>query len=552
MKEKFLTKIRAIAVVAMMFSTVAVSAKGITVSGKVLCEGKGVAGVVVSDGVNVVKTDANGAYTMLSDVDLSKFVHISIPGGYEVECNGYLPQFYARLDKSMTAPQTFDFKLKKVDQSAYTVVTISDSHVTGPNNSRSCHLDRERYLTQLIPAINEYVATQKVATYVMSCGDMTQAGYRPQEKNEYKGYSLENYIEDTKISVPLFNALGNHDHNNAPKGTVLTDSTIGYSRIDYVKACGPDYYSINIGREHYVFIDNTFVLTKESSPTYKEGATSGYQVRLDDQQQAWLEKDMAMVDKSKIDRVVVVAHCQTLNNYGGLKMMRAKKFFDAFKGYDVVLFTGHAHCDNIVKTTINGQTVIEYTNPSAAGTAWYTPWNCDGSPGAAVAYKFKSGEKPIDREYVTYGEIKEKGYKYRVYDNVNHKWNYPITESTCGGWSRQHDLQKAHYKDRPAIIVNVWSAYSIEFFESTGGQGEVKKGVYDLNYRDWYWNYYERSLNNEFPEGETLRKAAWQTPSTGGNNVVMYIPADAKAVVTVKAKDVYGRVIAEFTAQAAL
>ena len=49
-----------------------------------------------------------------------------------------------------------------------------------------------------------------------------------------------------------------------------------------------------------------------------------------------------------------------------------------------------------------------------------------------------------------------------------------------------------------------------------------------------------------------MRKAAWQTPSTGGNNVVMYIPADAKAVVTVKAKDVYGRVIAEFTAQAAL
>ena len=549
MKQKNFYRIIVVVVAILSLSAYTTSAQTIAVSGKVLCEGKGVAEVVVSDGVNVTKTDVNGAYALTADSSLSKFVFMSVPSGYEVECKGAFPQFYGRLDASATS-QTFDFTLKKVNQSNYTVVTISDSHVCGELNSRSCHLDRERYSTLLVPVINEYVSKTGGAIYMMSCGDMTQAGYRPQQKNNFVGYSLDNYMEDTQINIPLYNSMGNHDHNNAPKGTVLTDSTIGYSRIDYNKACGPEYYSINIGREHYLFLDNTFVLTQESHATYKEGASFGYQVRLDNQQQAWIEKDMAMLDKSKVDRVVVVTHCQTLNKYGGLLMMRAKKFFDALKDYDVILLTGHAHCDNIVKTTINGRTVIEYTNPSAAGTAWYTPWNCDGSPGAAVVYKFKEGTTAVEREYLTYGEIKEKGYKYRVYDNVNNKWKYPITESTCGGWSRQHDLQKAHYKDKPAIIVNIWDAYTISFKESTGGEGVVKKNVYDLNYRDWYWNYYERSLNNEFPAGETLRQAAWQTPSTGGNNVVMYVPADAQAVVTVTAKDVFGRVIAEFTAQA--
>ena len=77
------------------------------------------------------------------------------------------------------------------------------------------------------------------------------------------------------------------------------------------------------------------------------------------------------------------------------------------------------------------------------------------------------------------------------------------------------------------------------------------KSVYDLAYRDWYWNYYERSLNGEFPYGQTLRKASWQTPGKTGNKGQLYVPADPKAVVTVEAKDAFGKVIAKFTAQAA-
>ena len=70
-----------------------------TVKGTVTCDGKGVAGVVVTDGINMTKTNAKGAYalpTNLADPQ-SQFVHISIPSGYEVERLGNAPQFYKRV-----------------------------------------------------------------------------------------------------------------------------------------------------------------------------------------------------------------------------------------------------------------------------------------------------------------------------------------------------------------------------------------------------------------------------------------------------------------------
>ena len=44
-------------------------------------DGKAVAGVVVSDGLNTVQTDAKGRFKMVADQD-SRFVFISTPSGY--------------------------------------------------------------------------------------------------------------------------------------------------------------------------------------------------------------------------------------------------------------------------------------------------------------------------------------------------------------------------------------------------------------------------------------------------------------------------------------
>ena len=51
---------------------------GKAVKGRVLCEGKGIAGVVVSDGVSVTQTDARGRYRLEPYLD-SRLVFISTP-----------------------------------------------------------------------------------------------------------------------------------------------------------------------------------------------------------------------------------------------------------------------------------------------------------------------------------------------------------------------------------------------------------------------------------------------------------------------------------------
>ena len=46
--------------------------------------GKGIAGVVVNDGMSFTQTDAKGAWSLRTDTTRSKFVSISTPAAYEL------------------------------------------------------------------------------------------------------------------------------------------------------------------------------------------------------------------------------------------------------------------------------------------------------------------------------------------------------------------------------------------------------------------------------------------------------------------------------------
>ena len=63
-----------------------------SIEGSVTCDGKGIAGVAVSDGINVVVTDAKGNYQLQSDKKYG-YVFISTPSGYETNLVGNQPQF---------------------------------------------------------------------------------------------------------------------------------------------------------------------------------------------------------------------------------------------------------------------------------------------------------------------------------------------------------------------------------------------------------------------------------------------------------------------------
>ena len=530
------------AIVALLFmSTTPAFAAKKSITGTVTCDGKGVAGVVVTDGINMTKTDEKGVYALPTKVKdpHCQFVHISIPSGYEVERVGNAPQFYKRVDPK-AKKQSFNFKLTKVDQSVYSVLAVADHHLTDVYAKRADHTGVKKYKEEVVPFMREYAAQCGHPVYMVALGDMTQTSTRPGWKGREKGYSFSDYMADTKVDFPIFNAIGNHDHNHAPKGEVFNDETVYLSRADFNRELGPEYYSFTLGREHYVVIDNTFVITKDSGPTNDPNATKGYWYRLDTYQHNWLAQDIAALDKSKIDRIVVLAHCGLFGYAGKKQQMDLEKVLDYFKGYEVVALIGHHHSDHTIKKKWNDKPLYQFYHTSGAGTAWYTYDNCEGSPASIVDYKFQNGK--FTRTTVPYGD--NKGLKYRVYDNRNHKWSYPITERT-GTKSKLVDEQKTITpEDKPAVLVNFWGAYTCNFTESTGGKGKATKRCFDLNYRDWYWDAYAKSEAGEIPEGRRLYKAGWQSPKRS-YHIWRYVPADPDATIKAVAKDAMGNVVAE-------
>ena len=92
--------------------------------------------------------------------------------------------------------------------------------------------------------------------------------------------------------------MGNHD--NDPYGT--SDFA---AETPYREELGPVYYSMNIGKVHFLMLDNTVYLNNGGGPgvigdrTYKKYFTQ--------QQLDWIREDLKYVDKST--PIVVGFHC---------------------------------------------------------------------------------------------------------------------------------------------------------------------------------------------------------------------------------------------------
>ena len=505
-----------------------------TIMGVVSCEGVGVAGVAVSDGTNVAKTDAYGRYWLPSSIGHHEFnfVHISIPSGYEpAERKGIASAYWEVINKTAIDPQQIDFTLKKVDQTNYTLLVIADSHVLGGHgrfqSKNDCTLFRETFLPKWKSYAEECKAEGPV--YGVHLGDMTQS-------EAWGKYTLTDFREDLTCDFPIFCAMGNHDHDNPSSAGVsaFADATQYLSRKTYTAALGPAYYSFNIGTEHYVVLDNTFVETTNAG---------GYVNRLDSRQLAWLRKDIQSIDKKTIKGVVIVQHIPMFNANGKVAMDNGDRVMDIFKDYPHTFLIGHSHEDRSIKTqSSKGHPVWEFVHPSLAGTAWFTLKNTEGTPASFVAYKFKDG-KGTKRTFVPFGE--NENLQYRIYSSIastgiSDKWNYAVTEKTGKRWSIELDAEVAAATDRPAVLINWWGAMRVEFT----GEGSVSKpGIFDLAYRDWYWPALESGNVGKYADGSS---ANWQTPSRNSIHIWQYIPNNPSVPVLIDGYDAFDNRIGRF------
>ena len=451
-------------------------AQGSTVYGLVSCAGKGIGGVVISDGVEVVATDANGVYQMISKKK-NGFVFISVPSGYEVQTTGVLPMIKANLSQSATVAERVDFQLYDAgDQTNHTMMFYGDMHLAGRNN------DRTQFRT-FTSEISKYLSahpSEKV--YAMSLGDMTWDLYWYSNN-----YSFSQYLSDINVikGLQIFHTIGNHDHNmktsidGRSAGWVAVDWDTG---LEYRSRIAPSNYSFNIGKVHYISLDNIFC--KNTT-----GGASGdrhYDQAVSEEGLAWLRKDLAFVDKNT--PVVVTMHAALFNQSGNADLDNNSAVTACFNGYSSVTFvTGHSHkVWNVQKGNIR-----EYNSGAVCAAWWwsgkyYPTLNVaqDGAPGGYRIMTVKGST--LSSRFKAIG--RDDSYQFRSYDR-NRIGITPEAYGVTGGENAANftaDLKKyGSYNTASTaneVIINVWDRddkWKVEVTENGKSLKVNKVKIYD-------------------------------------------------------------------------
>lgn len=424
--------------------------EGSTVWGLVSCEGKGIPGVVVSDGVEVVATDSRGVYQMSSSKQ-NGYVFISVPSGYEVAARGVLPQFHKQVAKSAYVCERIDFNLyESGDQTKHTMLYFGDMHMA--NRTK----DRAQFRT-FTSEINEYMKANSAAkVYAITLGDMTwdQFWYT-------NAYGFDEYLNDVNAieGLQIFHTIGNHDHDMNATGDFYTVAKFRE------KIC-PNYYSFNVGDIHYVVLDDIECTNASASTT--DGSVRSYKNNLTSEILDWLKKDLSFV--SKTTPLVVTLHAPVHDRNGNAGLGNNSVFLSLIYDYNTTIVSGHSHVlYNVVKSKYVEQ------NSGAVCAAWwwagkYNPTFNIGTDGAPNGYRITSvSGKEQNSLFKAIGRPED--YQFRAYDRNSiciNAANYGVQPE------RESILFEEDYgsyrtaSSANEVIVNVWDwdpSWKVEMFE---------------------------------------------------------------------------------------
>ena len=206
---------------------------------------KPLADVSVTDGLNVVKTDKKGRFS-LPGFEKTRFISITTPAGYETS-QFYLPIQSGQLSRTSlpaqktpktqnakgqdvkdtkdknakSTSQRYDFLLtesKRTQPKEHSFIQITDTEVTGGLG---------RWVTDL-----KYYMDNEKPAFLIHTGDIC---YEP-------GLRMHAQVVNTQtMNCPVYYCIGNHDLVKGEFGEQLYESIYG-----------PTWYSFDVGNIHYV------------------------------------------------------------------------------------------------------------------------------------------------------------------------------------------------------------------------------------------------------------------------------------------------------------
>ena len=425
---------------------------GTTVYGIVSSAGVGVENVVVSDGAEVTVTNEKGIYQLKSAKKWG-YVFISVPSGYEVPSVGVLPQFHRALKNSADVVERADFKLEKVDgQDSYKIFMLGDMHLA----NRTGDLGQ---FAQFTSDLTDYMPSHKgEKMYALTLGDMTWDLYW--YSNSYYFPQYLNTINSQIKNLQIFHTMGNHDNDFQTRSDYD-------AAVKYVDQICPTYYSFNIGKVHYVVMDDI------DCSSYDGTESRNYVKSLSAEQLDWLAKDLSHVAKTT---VVVAMHAQVFYpTTSGFKIdhdqVNTLRLFDILDGYTVRFVTGHTHkLFNVTPDApiVDGHNFREYNSGSVCASWW---WSGNLTPGIHIGTDGTPG-----------------GYGIWDIDGTDFAWLYKST-----GWPeeyqfRSYDLNNVHFSmaDVPLMPSDISASVKNAYMQYVNAYPQNNDNEVLINI--WNWN----------------------------------------------------------------
>ena len=424
---------------------------GTTVYGIVSSAGVGVENVVVSDGAEVTVTNEKGIYQLKSAKKWG-YVFISVPSGYEVPSIGVLPQFHRALKNSADVVERADFKLEKVDgQDSYKIFMLGDMHLA----NRTGDLGQ---FAQFTSDLTDYMTRHKgEKMYALTLGDMTWDLYW--YSNSYYFPQYLNTVNSQIKNLQIFHTMGNHDNDFQTRSDYD-------AAVKYVDQICPTYYSFNIGKVHYVVMDDI------DCSSYDGTESRNYVKSLSAEQLDWLAKDLSHV--AKTTPVVVAMHAQVFYpTTSGFKIdhdpVNTLRLFDILDGYTVRFVTGHTHkLFNVTPDApiVDGHNFREYNSGSVCASWWWsgnlTPGihiGTDGTPGGYGIWDVTGTD--FQCLYKSTGWPEE--YQFRSYDlnNVHFSMaDVPLMPSDISASVKNAYMQYVNaypQNNDNEVLINIWN-----------------------------------------------------------------------------------------------
>ncbi|WP_316747356.1 PQQ-binding-like beta-propeller repeat protein [Pedobacter gandavensis] len=270
---------------------------------------KGMKGVSVSDGQNVLKTDAEGNFFLPGHAK-NRFVFVTVPAGYKLSDKHYL-----KIDDKVAA---YNFGL------------LPDPTSAGSSVKMLQITDTETFkYNDWIANLKNFSKKQDVS-FIVHTGDICYE----------KGLNFHaSQVTPEALGKQIFYCIGNHDLVKGAYGEELFEELFG-----------PVYYSFDAGPAHFIV---TPMRSGDVQPSYTV-----------DEVISWMKKDLAATDKNK--PVIIFNH--DLLTYNDQFVLKGKKDSINLNENNLKAWVyGHWHNNFVRKSDKTGIQYVSTASPSMGG-----------------------------------------------------------------------------------------------------------------------------------------------------------------------------------------